>query len=64
MVPIPKSGDTTEVSNLRPISLIPLPGKILEIFLNNQLKKYFEENFLFMKQQHGFRSKHSTYTAI
>ena len=30
IVPIPKSGNLTKVQNYRPISLLPLPGKILE----------------------------------
>ena len=30
VVPIPKGGDPSQVSNLRPISLLPQPGKVLE----------------------------------
>ena len=39
VVPIPKTGDPTQVSNLRPISLVllPQPGKILEKLVHNQL---------------------------
>ena len=30
VIPIPKTGDLTNVKNYRPISLLPLPGKLLE----------------------------------
>ena len=64
MVPIPKGQDSSLPSNLRPISLIPIAGKILEISLNSQLREFFEHNKILMKEQHGFRSEHSTNTAI
>ena len=30
IVPLQKSGDKSDVNNLRPVSLLPLPGKMLE----------------------------------
>ena len=30
IVPLPKGGDKNDVTNLRPVSLLPLPGKLLE----------------------------------
>ena len=38
----------------RPITQIPLPGKLLERILRDQIYQYFSENNLFYKQQFGF----------
>ena len=38
VVPLQKSGDKSDVNNLRPVSLLPLPGKLLErLFLKRYL---------------------------
>lgn len=37
VVCIPKSGDKRKINNLRPISLFPITGKILEFFLNETI---------------------------
>ena len=59
VIPIPKSGDLTQVKNYRPISLLPLPGKILERLVHTQLSGFLEDELL-APEQHGFRKKHST----
>ena len=64
VVPIPKTGDLQEVGNYRPISLLPLPGKILERLIYNQITASLEEENFFTTFQHGFRKKHSTIHAI
>ena len=60
VVPIPKAGNLTKVQNYRPISLLPLPGKILEKLVHGQLSTYLESEFLLSDKQHGFRKNHST----
>ena len=60
VVPIPKGGCQSQVTNLRPISLLPQPGKILEKLLHTQLSNYMENEGLFSTSQHGFRKNHST----
>ena len=60
VVPIPKKGNLTKVQNYRPISLLPLPGKIMEKLVHQQLSMYLENNSLLVKEQHGFRKAHST----
>ena len=60
VVPIPKSGDLTNVKNYRPISLLPLPGKILEKLIHKQITAYLEGETLLTPSQHGFRRDHST----
>ena len=64
VVPIPKQGNLTKVQNYRPISLLPLPGKILEKLIHRQLSDYLETEFLLAGEQHGFRRNHSTIHAI
>ena len=62
VTPIPKSGDLRQVKNWRPISQIKLPGKLLERVVHRQLSVYFET--ILNTNQHGFRAKRSTGTAI
>ena len=57
---IPKTGNLTKVQNFRPISLLPLPGKILKKLVHGQLSSYLESEFLLSDKQHGFRKNHST----
>ena len=64
VIPIPKQGNLTKVQNYRPISLLPLPGKVLEKLIHQQLSLFFKENSLLADEQHGFRRNHSTIHAI
>ena len=64
IIPIPKVGDLKKVENYRPISLLPLPGKILEKLVHSQLSTYLEDNELFSNNQFGFRKQRSTSHAI
>lgn len=60
VVVIPKKGNSTLASNLRPISLLPLTGKIMEFFINQYLITFMTEQNLFAPQQMGFRKDYST----
>ena len=64
VVPIQKAGDRSKVTNLRPISLLPLPGKILERLIHKRLSGHLENEEFFCKNQHGFRKQHSTNHAL
>ena len=64
VIPIPKGGNLTLVQNYRPISLLPLPGKVLEKLMHKQLTNYQEEKSLITSNQHGFRKNHSTVHSI
>ena len=48
------------MNNLRPISLLPLPGKFLEKIVHGQIINYREDNKLLTDRQAGFRASHST----
>lgn len=60
VVPILKQGNLREVDNMRPISLLPATGKILEKFMNFYLTDHMESNNLYYFRQGGFRKGHST----
>ena len=60
IIPLFKKGDSSLLSNYRPISLLPTISKIFERILYNQLYEYFNSNNLLAEQQYGFRSNHST----
>uniref|UniRef100_A0A8C5MLG5 Reverse transcriptase domain-containing protein n=1 Tax=Leptobrachium leishanense TaxID=445787 RepID=A0A8C5MLG5_9ANUR len=64
VVPIHKSGDSTLVSNYRPISLLPVMSKILEKCVYTQLRDYYQYWKYLTPDQSGFRPNHSTTTAL
>ena len=63
VVPIFKSGDRDQVSNYRPISILPVLSKVLEKVVTEQLVEHLEANQLLYPEQFGFRHKHSTESA-
>ena len=62
--PIHKSGDPSNPSNFRPISIVPAFAKLVEKAVQQQLYSYMSNNHLFSPSQHGFRSLLSTETAL
>ena len=54
-----KGLDPCEFSNYRPISLLPIIGKILERIMCAQLSEYLDLNAFLFKSQYGFRKKHN-----
>ena len=50
-----KKGDKQLIGNYRPISLLPLCGKIFEKILFNNLYKHLTTHYLITKTQSGFR---------
>ena len=60
VTPIFKKGDKQLINNYRPLSLLPICGKILEKLIFNQLYSYLHTNNLITKNQSGFRPGDST----
>ena len=48
VTPIYKAGDSSDISNCRPISVLPCFSKILEHLMYNRLYKYLKENNVFL----------------
>ena len=64
VIPLFKGGNKLDVSNYRPISLLPLPGKLLEKIVHKKLSYYLELNNLLCNEQCGFRKERSTVHSI
>ena len=64
ITPLPKSKVSVDPGDWRPVSVLPLPSKIIERAVYMQLVRHFEENGLLFPNQHGFRKELSTSTAI
>ena len=50
----------TDPSHLRPISIQPLLGKLIEKTVYAQVMSFINRNNIFSPNQFGFRAKHST----
>ncbi|XP_065652667.1 uncharacterized protein LOC136079922 [Hydra vulgaris] len=64
ITPIFKSDDETNISNSRPISVLPCFSKLIERNMYNRLYKYLSESKILYKKQYGFKKNHSTNHAI
>ena len=60
----PKTGNAKQVQNYRPISLLPLPGKLLEKLIHAQISEHLENITHLTDSQHGFRKGHSTIHSV
>ena len=59
-----KCGNRRDPSNYRPISIIPVVAKVFEWIVYDQVYRYLTENKLLCCYQSGFRTLHSTVTAL
>ena len=55
VVPADKKGDKQNLKNYRPISLLPLAGKIFERILYDSMYEFFTENNSLFPNQSGFK---------
>ena len=59
VIPVFKKGDKQILKNYRPISLVPVCGKILEKLIFNKAFKFFTENYLISLIRSGFKPGNS-----
>ena len=64
VTPIYKTGGNSDISNYRPISVLPCFSKSLERLMYNRLYKYLKENNILYEKQFCFQSRYSTNDAI
>ena len=61
IIPILKAGkDPSQASNYRPISLLSCISKIFEKLILNRLENHIFDSNIYIEEQFGFRSGHST----
>ena len=64
ILPIFKNKDKLDITNYRPISILPVFSKVYENVFYNRLYNYFSVNNLLLSSQFGFRSGASTEHAL
>jgi len=64
VVPVFKKGGKDEVSNYRPISVLPLFSKFFEKLMYERLSNFITKANILFPSQHGFQSGHSTFMPL
>ena len=64
VIPIPKNHNPNSPSDLRPVTLLPIPGKMMEHLVHEKLSTYLEENRVIPCEHNGFRKNHGTKDTI
>ena len=64
IVPLYKKDDPLNPQNYRPVALIPVLSKVLEIAISKQIMEYMCKNELLNRNYHAFRATHNTSTAM
>ena len=66
IIPVKKKPSLSDLDcgSYRPVNLLPIPGKIVEKAIFNQLVHYLEEKKLLSPNHNGGRKGHSTTTAL
>ena len=64
VIPLYKAGDPANISNYRPISVLPCFSKMLEPIMYKLLYKYLTTEKILYPKQFGFQRGHSTEHAI
>ncbi|XP_037810201.1 uncharacterized protein LOC119602646 isoform X1 [Lucilia sericata] len=64
IVPIPKIRNPRHLTDFRPISILPICSKIMEVMMNKLIVNYLDQNILISPRQSGFRAGHSTTTLV
>jgi hypothetical protein len=58
--PLHKRGDKYNMTNYRPVSLLPIFSKVFEKAMHSKLSHHLHTNNIFVPEQHAFRKSMST----
>ncbi|CAM4592116.1 unnamed protein product, partial [Lepidochelys kempii] len=64
VTPIFKKGSRGDPGNYRPVSLMSVPGKLVETLVKNKIVRHIEKHKLLCKSQHGFCKGRSCLTNL
>ena len=64
ITPLLKGGVKSSVNNLRPVSVLPAPSKLIEKIVHKRIVTHLEENAILTENQGGFRAQRSTVETI
>ena len=64
IVPLFKGGEKIDVNNYRPVSLLPLPGKLLEKIVHSRIMAFLNSHVILNDDQDGFRPGHATMSTV
>ena len=64
VTPLFKGGDAENLNSYRPMSLLPVLGKLLEKIISVRTIKFLDKFNLLSENQFGFRAKFSTEYAV
>ena len=64
VTPLFKQGSSSDKNNYRPISVVSVVAEVFERITYDQVYAYLSEHNIISKSQSGFRSIHSTVTAL
>lgn len=64
VVPVFKNGDRRDPSNYRPISILPVISKVVEIVVKKRVVSFLDKHNILNNQQFGFRRTQSTTVAL
>ena len=64
VVPILEAGDSSDLTNYRPISVLTFFAKVLEKIVYNKVMDFISENNVLYYHRYGFRKGRSTQQAI
>ncbi len=64
IVPIEKVKNAKKAEDFRPINMLPVYEKILEITVKNQINKFLNSNKVLIEEQAGFRNNFSCESAL
>lgn len=64
IIPIPKIAKPKKTSEYRPINVLPIYEKVLELVVKEQKENYLHSNDIITKHQSGFRKYHSCESTI